>query len=252
MTAREIQDRVEELREPGYTILEGSIPKDIVEAVNQAFSPIWDAHQDAIRTDPNRGPMRHYIPLPYDVPFYDSAIHANPDLIAIVKTILGEDAQLTRYATDTPARGSVHQDWHGDVDVLFPEEPEYVPPPAVITVNFPLVDVNEENGPLEVADGTHRLPIQTAREQIERGEISGKPLCMKVGDILIRDPRCVHRGTPNNTDTPRPVAAVVFQRKWYRIHPHHRRFPLHLYGRLSEEEQQLLQGIVEPRSAERK
>lgn len=246
MTTEEVQDRVRQVHDVGYTILEGCLPKDIVETVARAFAPIYDGHRDIIRTNPNRGPMRHYIALPFDVPFYQSAIHANRDVIAIVKAILGEDVRLTRYATDTPSRGSVYQEWHGDVDVLFPEEPDYVPPPAVITVNFPLVDVNVENGPLEVADGTHRLPFQATRDQIERGEISYKPLCMKVGDVLIRDPRCVHRGTPNNSDTPRQVAAFVYQRRWYRIQAHHRRFPSHLYDKLSQEEQKLLEGIVEP------
>ena len=233
----------------GYTILEGCFPKDIVETVARAFAPIWDGHLDIIRTDPNRGPMRHYIPLPFDVPFYQSAIHANPDVIAIVKAILGEDMELVRYATDTPIKGSVYQEWHGDVGVLFPEEPDYIPPPAIITVNFSFVDVNQDNGPIEVGDGTHRLPFEVARERIDRGEIPYQPLCLKVGDALIRDPRCVHRGTPNTTDTPRSAAALVYQRRWYQKRAHHQgRVARHLYDRLSEVEQQLLKGIVEPPS----
>ena len=247
MTAKEIQDCARQVRDVGYTILEGCFPKEIVETVARAFAPIWDGHQDIIRTDPNRGSMRHFIPLPFHVPFYQSAIHANSDVIAIVKTVLGEDMLLVRYGTDTPTRGSVYQDWHGDVDVLFPEDPDPIPPPAVITVNFSFVDVNQENGPIEVADGTHRLPFEVARERIERGEIPYQPLCMNVGDALIRDPRCVHRGTPNRTETPRTVAAIAFQRRWYRIHAHHQgRVPRRLHDKLPGVEQQLLKGIVEP------
>ena len=96
MISKEIQDCARQVRDVGYTILEGCFPKEIVETVARAFAPIWDGHQDIIRTDPNRGPMRHFIPLPFDVPFYQSAIHANPDVIAIVKTTMGEDTLLVR------------------------------------------------------------------------------------------------------------------------------------------------------------
>ncbi len=245
MTAEEIQDRVKQVREVGYTILSGCFPIDIVETMARAFAPIWDGHQDIIRTSPNRGPMRHYIPLPFEVPFYQSAIHANPDIIAIVKAILGEDMEIVQYATDTPAKGSDYQEWHGDVGVLFPEKPDYIPPPAILCVNFSFVDIDRENGPLEVADGTQGLPFDIARERVEKGEIPHRPLFLKVGDALLRDPRCVHRGTPNTTNTPRPVAVFDYVRRWYRRRDRGR-VSRQLYEKLTEVEQNLLKRIVEP------
>jgi hypothetical protein len=41
--------------------------------------------------------------------------------------------------------------------------------------------------------------------RIERGEIAGRRVLMALGDVMIRDVRAVHRGTPNLTDTPRPM-----------------------------------------------
>ena len=38
---------------------------------------------------------------------------------------------------------------------------------------------------------------------------------LKAGDVLITDPRTLHRGTPNGTDTPRPFAVIVYNRYWY-------------------------------------
>jgi len=190
--------------------------------------------------------MRHYIQLPFEPPFYQSAIHGDADIIATVRRLIGDDAEMVEFATDTPAQGSVFQDWHGDVPVLFPEEPEHVPPPAIITVNFPMVDIDEENGPFEVADGTHLWPRPEAIAKVEKGEIPLHKLLLKVGDVLIRDPRCIHRGTPNKTDTPRPVAVFSFERSWYRLISPNNYNPVRraFYETLSQIEQQILKRLV--------
>ena len=75
--------------------------------------------------------MRHYIQLPFEPPFYQHGIHGDPGIVGVVRKLLGEDAEMVQYASDTPAKGSVYQDWHGDVPPsLFPEEPDLVTPPA--------------------------------------------------------------------------------------------------------------------------
>ena len=248
MTEEQVAEHAARVRQIGYTVLEQHIPVDAVATIARAFEPVYEDHLDEIRTNPNRGPMRHYIQLPFESPFYQSGIHGDGDIIAIVRRLIGNDAEMVQYATDTPAKGSVYQEWHGDVPSLFPEEPEHVPPPAIITANFSMVDVHEENGPFEVADGTHLLPRPEALERIEQGEVPLRKLLLKVGDVLIRDPRCVHRGTPNTTDTPRPVAVFAFERAWYRLISlsYHNPVRRDFYETLSELEQQVMKRIVEP------
>jgi hypothetical protein len=51
-------------------------------------------------------------------------------------------------------------------------------------------------------------------QKIEAGEIEIKPLIMKLGDLMIRDVRGVHRGTPNRTDEPRPMCVIGYSRRW--------------------------------------
>ena len=247
MTEERIAEHAAWVRQIGYTILEQHLPVNAVAAVATAFASVYEDHLDEIRTSPNRGPMRHYIQLPFESPFYQSGIHGDPGIIAIVRRLLGDDAEMVQYATDTPAKGSVYQEWHGDVPPLFPEEPGHVPPPAIITVNFAMVDVREDNGPFEVADGTHLLPRPEALERIEKGDVPLRKLLLKVGDVLIRDPRCLHRGTPNTTDTPRPVAVFSFERAWYRLISlrHYNPVRRSFYETLSALEQEVLKRIVE-------
>jgi ectoine hydroxylase-related dioxygenase (phytanoyl-CoA dioxygenase family) len=37
---------------------------------------------------------------------------------------------------------------------------------------------------------------------------------MRRGDVMIRDVRHIHRGTPNRTDTPRPMVVIGYSRRW--------------------------------------
>ncbi len=242
MTEIEIQKHAERVRTKGYTVLKEHFPMGDIETVADAFQPLYEEHLDEIRNNPNRGPMRHYITLPMERPFFQSSILGNAEVIAIVRAVLGETIYMGSYATDTPAKGSEYQDWHNDIGYLFPEEPDCVHPPAVIAVNFSFVDVTPENGPFEVIEGTQHLAVEKAVEELESGARSFERLMLKVGDVLIRDPRCVHRGSPNTTDTPRPVAVISFERHWSNVI-----FPGHggsisreLYDSLSETEQSVL------------
>jgi hypothetical protein len=46
------------------------------------------------------------------------------------------------------------------------------------------------------------------------GEIKLEKLMMKTGDLMIRDVRAIHRGTPNRTDEPRPMCVIGYSRRW--------------------------------------
>ena len=74
---------------------------------------------------------------------------------------------------------------------------------------------------------------------------------LKVGDVLITDPRTLHRGTPNMTDTPRPFAVIGYHRDWY-LNEHlekleaNEKTPMLMdsfYNTLSSREQHLLRRI---------
>ena len=81
-------------------------------------------------------------------------------------------------------------------------------PPDLMAANTSFVDVTPENGPFEVCDGSHHIP--DAIEKLTNGELEFTPLYLRVGDVLVRDPRCIHRGSPNITDIPRGVAVLGF------------------------------------------
>jgi hypothetical protein len=50
--------------------------------------------------------------------------------------------------------------------------------------------------------------------RIASGEIPLDSYPMRLGDVMIRDVRHLHRGTPNRTDQPRPMVVIGYSRKW--------------------------------------
>jgi hypothetical protein len=50
--------------------------------------------------------------------------------------------------------------------------------------------------------------------RLESGEIKLEPIPMQLGDVMIRDVRALHRGTPNYTQTPRPMVVIGYSRRW--------------------------------------
>ena len=245
MTHLDIQACIQEIRQDGYCILRGHFPADAVEACRVAFEPIAQAYLVENADKPNRGPQRHYIPLPFRPPFYHPAFFNDDNVYTIVAGMLGEQMVIDQYASDTPFEGSAHQDVHADLQALFPERPDLILPPELLALNWPFVDVTAERGPFQVAKGTHLMPRTQALARIESGDIPLESLLMDAGDVLIRDPRCLHRGTPNLTDTPRVVAVISFMRPWF-CRRRSDTYPIarSLWETLSEREQRLLQRIT--------
>jgi len=205
--------RADEVRETSVTILRGLIPAPTIEAWNAAFQPLLQAAVARDGHDPNRGAHRHYVTLPFQDLWADPRIVDNDAIMAVVEDLVGADGVMCQLASDTPLRGSEHQDLHRDTQLLFPESGVETPP-YQLAVNFPLVDVTPENGPMEYAPGTHMLSKAEGMRRVASGEIPLEPAYMARGDVMIRDVRHIHRGTPNRTDVPRPMVVIGYSRRW--------------------------------------
>ncbi|HWT03768.1 MAG TPA: phytanoyl-CoA dioxygenase family protein [Pyrinomonadaceae bacterium] len=197
----------------GFCILPDHFPRATLERWREAFSPLLETHIAREGHLENRGPARYYVTLPFAEPFADPAIFEDDDVLAVCERLVGEDMMMCQLATDTPLVGSAYQDVHRDAPPLFPETGSESPP-FQLAVNFPLVDVTLENGPFEITRGTHMVSKEEGLRRLEAGEIRLEPLLMRLGDVMIRDVRGLHRGTPNRTGTPRPMVVIGYSRRW--------------------------------------
>jgi len=198
----------------GFAIVRGHFPRAKMEAWRDAFLPLLDRHIEIEGHLKNRGPKRYYVTLPFAEPYADPAIFADEDVLAVMEMLLGEDPVMPQLATDTPLRGSEYQDVHRDMPPLFPETGGETNPFCVV-INFPLIDVTPAHGPVEIARRTHLLGKDKTLPLVASGEYPLESLPLALGDVMFRDPRGLHRGTPNNTDEPRPMVVIGYSRKWF-------------------------------------
>jgi ectoine hydroxylase-related dioxygenase (phytanoyl-CoA dioxygenase family) len=220
-----LQEAVNQIKANGYVVLEGALSQNLVAELRSSFKRVFDAYVDRIKVDTTpvnaetpRGQKRFQMNLPFIKPFNDSQIITNPFVLSILDQLLGEDCTLLYFASDTPLPGSDYQGVHSDEIPLFPEA-EITLPAVVMAVNIPLVDITEENGATDVwPGGTHRIPENMNKPKLVQKTAESmkyEKVLMNVGDILIRDPRMWHRGTPNHSNEWRPLMALYYNRAWF-------------------------------------
>jgi hypothetical protein len=197
----------------GFCVLPEHFSREIMGVWRESFAPLLARHIKREGRRQNRGPCRYYVTLPFNKPFADPRVFEDEDILAIVSLLVGEDVAMCQLATDTPLLGSDYQDVHRDALPLFPETGRETLP-YQLAVNFSLVDVTMEHGPFEVARGTHMVSKEEGLRRIESNETSLEPVLMKAGDVMIRDVRGLHRGTPNRTREPRPMVVIGYNRRW--------------------------------------
>jgi ectoine hydroxylase-related dioxygenase (phytanoyl-CoA dioxygenase family) len=235
----EVEAFTREVLEQGFCVLPGHFAREKVGAWRAAFAPLLEKHIEREGHRLNRGPGRYYVTLPFFAPFADPEVFEDDDVLGVVRGLVGEDAVMVQLATDTPLLGSEYQDVHRDAPPLFPEWGRETPP-FQLAVNFPLVDVTEENGPFEVARATHTVSKEEGLRRLESGEARLEPILMRAGDVMIRDVRGLHRGTPNRTREPRPMVVVGYSRRWLFRPEVSIRVPRATYETLSESARFLL------------
>ena len=207
----------------GFVVLANVLAADVVDKVHDDWLElanhllVHDLKKTAVGTNEFRK-NRIRMDIPFRRPYIDAQFIANPFVVPIVERILGEDCRLFYYSADAPMPGSDYQVVHADYAPFFPES-DAVLPTAGLAVNFPLVDVTESNGPMEIWPNTHRTPEKAfaSKPQLQDAARHVAPARMLTprGSVLIRDVRMWHRGTPNLSNQMRPNLALVYGRSWW-------------------------------------
>lgn len=217
LAPEKIQSLADEIRMNGYVLLDDMIPKETIGRMLEPFDALLEKKRESEPS--NRGVNRFQMHLPFEPPFADPILYANPTVLAIMENLFGPDYICTYFASDTPFPGSDYQKVHLDCRLPFPEAGYGVPVYSVV-LNTPLVDFTEENGPLELwPGGTHTIAQPKDMERMA-SKMASVRLLPKVGSLLLRDARVWHRGTPSHGTRSRPNLAVVYSRGWFRFENH--------------------------------
>jgi len=190
--------KLAELREQGFCVLPAQCPTPLIDACREAFWPLLLDH--LLTHPPNRGADRYFLPMPFEPPCFAPEFFFDPDVLSIVHGAMDDRAVADQWGCDVPLPGSEYQEPHIDYRrPLFPEAPDLALPPYILVVSFGLLDIGPEDGPIEIAPRGHPMQAVTL----------GK------GDVLIRHPWALHRGSPNRSHTPRALVSIRHVRRWY-------------------------------------
>jgi ectoine hydroxylase-related dioxygenase (phytanoyl-CoA dioxygenase family) len=236
-STEQLDDYAATFERDGMVILRDHFAKPTLHAWREAFAPLL-SQCIASQATAARGANRHYITLPFTGVFADQGIFCDPDVLGVVERVAGEDPVMCQLATDTPLAGSTYQDVHRDTPALFDNIPET--PSFQLAVNFPLCDVTLENGPFETTLGTHRMRSDDAMNAWREGRLPLHAIPMELGDVMIRDVRALHRGTPNRTGEPRPMVVIGYSRSWYFRPEVHIDVPMTVFDNLGPRAKRLL------------
>lgn len=242
-----VAQKIGELQERGFCVLTAHFPKPLVEACREAFRPVLLHYLDGHRESPNRGPHRHFLPMPFDRPCYAPEFFFDPVVLAIVRGIMDDRVVADQWGCDVPLAGSVFQQFHADYQrPLFAEAPDLALPAYMLNVSFGLDGITSANGPMEIAPGTHRMARSEALRAVEVSEIATQTIQLERGDVLIRHPWALHRGTPNTTAMPRPLVTIRYVRRWYADHSRDvNPIPRDVWQSLSAEQQAIMRFPVQ-------
>ncbi len=118
-------------------------------------------------------------------------------------------------------------------------------PVPVVTINFAMVDLTWENGPIRQIPGSQR-----STERIPT--LADEPLSMKhstvcpapAGTAVFRDNRAWHGGTPNLSDHVRAFPNIEYYAPWFRSEGINRCMPFEQWERLTEHGKRICRYVV--------
>lgn len=228
----------EDLNRDGICIIRGLFDRALMDEWKTAFDALFHQRQQQPGGVAPRGTARGYVTLPWVSPFANPDVFANPTILGILDRVFYQEYKLVQLAADIPMQGSEYQDVHRDFRPLFSDQ--IVTPLYGVAVNFPLVEVTAHNGPFEMARGTHVIPREEGLVKVRAGEIPMEQFHMQPGDVMMRSPLALHRGTPNCTPEPRPMIVMGYVMHWLHTHKVDLTLEQDYYNGLSPELQQLL------------
>jgi len=222
LASETLKQAINQVQLTGFVVLENAVPIDLVETLNTDLLGVIDdlMRTDADKTEVNTSAFRKNrirMDLPFRAPYSDPKIITNPFALQVIDAILGKDCRMFYFSVDAPMPGSDYQTVHGDYAPFFPDSDVILPITALV-VNYPLVNVTEQNGPLEAWPNTHLTPERMySGHQVQDAAASLDPVKMLTpkGSLIIRDIRMWHRGTPNVSNEIRPNMALIYSRSWW-------------------------------------
>jgi hypothetical protein len=237
-SATDLDRFARELNRDGICIIPQVFEQKLIEEWLEAFEKLFHERQNQPGGLAPREISRYYLTLPWIYPFANELVFANQVIMGILQRVFYQEYVMVQLGVDVPFPGSNYQETHRDFRPLFCDR--IVTPLYALAVNFPLVEVTADNGPFQMARGTHLLGREEGLQKIASGEIPMESFYMQPGDVMVRSPLALHRGSPNRTNQPRPMVVMGYAMHWLHTPKVDLTLPRDYYNSLPEKLRQML------------
>ncbi|MEO6907122.1 MAG: phytanoyl-CoA dioxygenase family protein [Abditibacteriaceae bacterium] len=176
------------------------------------------------------------IDLPTTLPILD-AIWNGPDYIC------------TGGGGDFSVPGAKIQPLHSDIGEFLHDPSGQVTfhdvPAPFIVINFLMTEFKKENGAIRFVPATQRSRHASPKLEEEPEWMQNSIVCAPAGTAIIRDVRCWHAGTSNNSQEIRPMTSIGYYAPWFRSHSQQADLPMDVYQTFSPRAQELCRFIAQ-------
>lgn len=150
---------------------------------------------------------------------------------------------------DYSVPGAKIQHLHSDMGDFFADPLGQVTcwdvPAPFIVVNFLMTEFKEINGAIRFVPGTHRTRLRPPSIEEEPEYWRRSILCAPAGTAVVRDVRCWHGGTANNSDEQRIMTSAGYYAPWFRRPELGTPLPRALYEKMSPRGRELCRYLVD-------
>ena len=206
MAAPDLEPHHEQLREEGYTIVEGAIEDDLVDALLADVHRLEAAleRQPADNRFEGNRTTRTYNLLAHGEIWQE--VPAQPQVLELVEGVIGSECLISSLASISLAPGETAQVIHAD-DQAQPLEKPHVA--TVCNSMWALTDFTEANGATRLVPGSHRWQNPN---YFDPGDevIETIPAKMRRGSVLVWHGSTWHGGGANISDSVRVGVAMNY------------------------------------------
>lgn len=209
----------------GFVVFDDLLPLELVDRLAARMHADVPALAEAAaqRPLPYRGQLQQRPPS--EVDFLFPEVLANPIVLTLCRSILGDSVGTVLYEGNTNMPGSVAQKIHCDLPQLWPDLDPVPASPYGLVANSCLVDTTVENA-TELWPGTHldgRTYTRTGmhrdipQEWLDQRRQVRPPIQVpqKRGSVIVRDIRMWHGAVANTSGQVRIMLGVGYAASWY-------------------------------------